>query len=144
MKKFRKPVAMAAAAVALFLVNGAAAQKSAPTDIIMLAEQMKFEQVIPGVSKMILWGNASKGRYGSITRFVKGTFVSWHTHPHDIKVVVISGTLLYDNGSGEKRLGPGSFLQERSSIKHTTAAAADSDLVFFEDGAGPFAVNMSK
>ena len=46
--------------------------------------------------------------------------------------------------SGEKRLGPGLFLQERAAIKHTTAATAESDLEFFEEGAGPFAVQMIK
>jgi hypothetical protein len=40
----------------------------------------------------------------------------------------ISKAMIYGSGSGEQRLGAGSFLQERSNIKHTTAAAPDSDL----------------
>ena len=36
------------------------------------------------------------------------------------------------------------FVQERSTIKHTTAAAPDSDLVFFEEGSGPFDIKMVK
>ena len=121
-----------------------AAKKAAARDMVVPADQMKFLEVRPGISKMTLWGDPAKGPYGAITRFAKGTKVEWHTHPHDIKAVVISGTLLYNNGSGEKRLGPGSFLQERASIKHTTAASAESDLEFFEEGAGPFAVQMVK
>jgi quercetin dioxygenase-like cupin family protein len=120
------------------------AKKSAAKDEVMPASQMKFEQVLPGISKANLWGNPAKGPYGALTRFTKGTRVDWHTHPYDIKAVVISGTMLYDNGTGEKRLGPGSFVQERSSIKHTTAAAADSDVTFYEEGAGPFGVKMVK
>lgn len=119
-------------------------KKSQPKDMVVAGDSMKFQQVMPGISKYTLWGDPAKGPYGSITRFTKGTKVAWHTHPHDIKAVVIKGTLLYDNGSGEKRLGPGSFLQERASIKHTTAASADSDLEFFEEGAGRFAVKAVK
>src|SRR5262249_16448647 len=117
---------------------------AAPKDMVVTADQLKFVQVMPGISKFTLWGDPAKGPYGAITRFAKGTKVSWHTHPHDIKAVVISGTMLYDNGSGEKKLRPGSFLQERANIKHTTAASAESDLEFFEEGAGPFAVKEVK
>jgi quercetin dioxygenase-like cupin family protein len=121
-----------------------ASKSVAPKDMVVPADQMKFQQSMTGISRFVLWGDPGKGPYGAITRFVKGTKVGWHTHPHDIKAVIISGTLLYDNGSGEKRLGPGSFLQERASIKHTTAASAESDLEFFEEGAGAFAVNPVK
>ena len=126
------------------LAAAPASKKAAPKDMVVPADQMKFLEVMPGISKMTLWGDPSKGPYGAITRFKKGTKVEWHTHPHDIRAVVISGTMLYNNGSGEQRLGPGSFLQERASIKHTTAASAESDLEFFEEGAGPFAVKMIK
>ena len=129
----------------LFSIAAAPASKSSKAkDMVVAEDQMKFQQQMPGISKYTLWGDPAKGPYGSITRFAKGTKVAWHTHPHDIKVVVIKGTLLYDNGSGEKRLGPGSFVQERASIKHTTAASADSDLEIFEEGAGPFAVQLVK
>ncbi len=144
MKKFH-PVAVAAVvAMAILLIVAATPHKAAPKDRVVPADQMKFENAVPGVSKSVLWGNPAKGPYGAITHFDKGTKVGWHTHPHDIKAVVISGTMLYDNGSGEQRLGPGSFLQERSTIKHTTAAGADSDLVFFEEGSGPFDIKMVK
>lgn len=128
----------------LFVFIAATPKQTAPKDMVMAGDQMHFQEVMPGISKVTLWGDPAKGPYGAITRLTKGTKIGWHTHPHDIKAVVISGTLLYDNGSGEKRLGPGSFLQERASIKHTTAATADSDVEFFEEGAGPFAVNMVK
>jgi len=129
----------------LFAVAAAPARKSAAAkDMVVAADQMKFQQVMPGISKVMLWGDPDKGPYGAITRFAKGTKVGWHTHPNDIKAVVIKGTLLYNNGSGEKRLGPGSFLQERATVKHTTAASADSDLEFLEEGAGPFAVQLVK
>ncbi|MDQ6801351.1 MAG: DUF4437 domain-containing protein [Acidobacteriota bacterium] len=130
--------------VFLALAATPAAKSTAAKDMVVLADQMKFQQVMPGISKYTLWGDDKKGPHGSITRFTKGTKVAWHTHPYDIKAVIISGTMLYNSGSGEKRLGPGSFLQERASIKHTTAATADSDLMFYEEGAGPFGLNLVK
>jgi quercetin dioxygenase-like cupin family protein len=133
-----------AAAVVLIMVAPDGSSKSAAKDRVVPIEKMQFKAANPGVTRAVLWGDPTKGPYGAITRFTKGTKVDWHTHSHDIKAVVISGTFIYDNGSGEQRLGPGSFVQERSTIKHTTAAGADSDLMFFEEGAGPFDIKMVK
>ena len=66
--------------------------KSAAKDRVVPIEKMQFTQAVPGVSKAVPWGDPAKGPYGAITRFTKGTKVAWHTHSHDIKAVVISGT----------------------------------------------------
>src|SRR2546423_9460962 len=98
----------------------AAIAASPARDRVVPAGQLQFKATPQaGITRATLWGNPAKGPYGAITRFAKGTKVGWHTHSHDIRAVVISGTLIYDSGSGEQRLGPGSFLQERSTIKHT-------------------------
>jgi quercetin dioxygenase-like cupin family protein len=131
------------AALALVFLVAATPHKTVSKDMAVSHDQLKFVQQMPGVSKSLLWGDEAKGPHGTITRFAKGTKVDWHTHSHDIKVVVISGTLVYDNGSGEQRLGPGSFLQERSTVKHTTAAP-DSDVEFYEESNGPFDLKMVK
>ena len=144
MKLMQKLATSSAVFVALVLVMAASPKKTAPQDRAVAASQMHFTEAMPGISKAMLWGDPAKGPYGAITRFKKGTKVGWHTHSYDIKAVVISGTMIYDSGSGEQRLGPGSFLQERSSVKHTTAAAPDSDLEFFEEGSGPFDIKMIK
>ena len=144
MKMAHKLAIVAALSVALILLIAASPKKRGAVDRTVPASQMHFTEQQPGISKAVLWGDPDKGPYGAITRFTKGTKVGWHTHSHDIKAVVISGTLIYDSGSGEQRLGPGSFLQERSTIKHTTAAASDSDLEFFEEGSGPFDIKMIK
>ena len=144
MKLFSRFATVLFIGTVVFLALAATPASKSAKDKVMSSEQMKFQEVMPGISKYNLWGDPAKGPYGAITRFAKGTKVGWHTHPHDIKAVVISGTMLYDNGSGEQRLGPGSFLQERASIKHTTAASADSDLEFYEEGAGAFDVKLVK
>lgn len=138
------PKVIAALALMLLVAATATSHKTASKDMTVSPDQLKFVQVMPGISRAMLWGDGAKGPYGAIARFAKGTKVDWHTHSHDIKAVVISGTLLYNNGSGEQRLGPGSFLQERSTVKHTTAATPDSDLEFYEEGTGPFDVKMVK
>jgi quercetin dioxygenase-like cupin family protein len=145
MKWHNKLAAVAVLTVVTVLFIAVTPKKVVVKDMVVPSQQLKFEPTPqPGISRAVLWGDPAKGAYGAITRFTKGTKVDWHTHPHDIKAVVISGTLLYNNGSGEQRLGPGSFIQERSTIKHTTAAAPDSDATIFEEGAGPFAVTMVK
>ena len=138
------PKVTVALALVLLVAATATSHKTASKDMAVSHDQLKFVQAMPGVSKAMLWGDPAKGPYGAITRFAKGTKVDWHTHSHDIKAVVISGTLLYNNGSGEQRLGPGSFLQERAAVKHTTAATTDSDVEFYEQGSGPFDVKMVK
>jgi quercetin dioxygenase-like cupin family protein len=45
---------------------------------------------------------------------------------------------VYDCGTGEKRLGPGSYLFEPAGLKHTAGAGEDADCVFFEEGSGAF------
>lgn len=61
-----------------------------------------------------------------------------------IKLVVISGTFVYNTGGGERKLGPGSFLLEPAGLKHTSDASADSDLLFFEESDGPFDITPAK
>src|ERR1700681_2032374 len=112
MKLFSRFATVLFTGTVIFLALAAtpASKSAAAKDAVVPAELMKFQEVMPGISKCNLWGDPTKGPHGAITRFAKGTKVAWHTHPHDIKAVIISGTMLYDNGSGEQRLGPGSFL----------------------------------
>ncbi len=133
------------AAACLWAVPATPSPAAPKKEVIISAAQLHFEEAVPGVSKATLWGDPAKGSYGAITRFAKGTKVALHTHSHDIKIVVISGTLVYGTPSGgEKRLGPGSFLHERGGIQHTTAAADDSELMFFEESTGAFDLKIVK
>ena len=86
----------------------------------------------------------TKGKYATITKFVKGTKNALHIHSHDIRIVVISGTLLYNSGSSEKRLGPGSYLLQPRGLRHMSGASDDADCIFFEESDGPFDIKMVK
>lgn len=111
---------------------------TAPREVVMMAGQMQFKEMAPGVSKAVLWGDPAKGPYATITRFSKGYKIAMHYHSHNIKAVVISGTFVYDSGSGEQRLGPGSYLFEPKRKHHTSGAGDDEDCVFLEESDGPF------
>lgn len=116
----------------------AATSHGASKEVVWPADAVVFKQVIPGISKAALWGDPSKGAYATLTRFTRGTRADWHTHSHDIRVVVISGTFIYDSGSGERRLGPGSYLLRPAGVKHVSGAGAEADCVFLEESDGAF------
>jgi quercetin dioxygenase-like cupin family protein len=138
----RTKLAIALAAILTIFGAGAAAppahKATRPKEMVMMADQMQFKEMMPGVSKAVLWGDPAKGPYGTITRFSKGFKAGKHYHSHNIKAVVISGTLVYDSGSGEQRLGPGSYLFEPKGKHHNSGAGDDADCVFLEQGDGAF------
>lgn len=115
---------------------------SAAKEVVWPADQLQFKPVQPGITKAVLWGDPTKGAYGALTRFAAGTKVPLHTHSHDIKVVVISGTFVYGTTGGEQRLGPGSYLFEPGGKKHTSGAEAGADCLFFEESPGKWDIQM--
>lgn len=119
-------------------------EKSVSKEVVIPAGQMQFKDAVPGVIKAVLWGDPAKGAYATITKFAKGTKNALHTHSHNIKVVVISGTFVYDSGSGEKRLGAGSYLFEPAGMRHTSGAGLDGECVFFEESDGAFDLKPAK
>lgn len=147
MRRMKTQVASIAALLVVFALCGAAlaADKPAATkEVVWPGAGMRFMQVIPGVGKVVLWGDATNGAYAAITRFAKGQKNPLHTHSHDIKMVIISGTWLYDSGTGERRLGAGSYLLVPAGQKHTSGAGDDADCVFFEESDGPFELLPAK
>ena len=112
--------------------------------VVMPASDMKWADLdpgAPGVKVADLWGNhASGGAFGALFRLPAGFAAPLHTHTHDMKVVIISGTYIQaPEGKPEFRLGPGSyFFQPGGSYRHTTTCDKASDCVFFVESTGPF------
>jgi anti-sigma factor ChrR (cupin superfamily) len=111
--------------------------------VVMPAGDMKWTDLdpgAPGVKVADLWGNHANGAFGALFRLPAGFAAPLHTHTHDMKVVIISGTYIQvPEGKPEFRLGPGSyFLQPGGSYRHTTTCDKASDCVFFVDSKGPF------
>ena len=113
------------------------------TEIIQ-GSALKFTDVMPGVSKQDLWGDA-RGQHGGITRLKAGFAAPMHTHSYDVRMVVISGTLIHGDAAGEMtRLGPGSYCYIPAGLKHTTGCDKGSDCQFYEEQPGNFDLNLVK
>jgi quercetin dioxygenase-like cupin family protein len=123
--------------------------KSAPKGaarraVIVPAADLKWVDLdpagAPGVKAADVWGDHTKGAFGGFTKFPAGFVAPLHTHTHDFKIVVISGTFIHTpEGKPEIRLGPGSyFLQPGGNYKHTTACDKASDCLFFTQSDGKF------
>ena len=94
----------------------------------------------PGVKVVDLWGDHATGAYGALIRLPAGFAAPLHTHTHDMKVVILSGTYIQvPEGKPEFRLGPGSyFMQPGADYRHTTTCGAGADCVFLVESEGPF------
>ena len=138
--------------VVSFLVVAAAAQGAEPTKaktaskgkkaVIMPAGDMKWAALDPKSPEVLsvdLWGDHTKGAFGGLTKFPAGFSAPLHSHTAELKIVMISGTLIHGpEGKPEVRLGPGSYLKEPGGYKHTTACDKASECVFFLEGSGKF------
>jgi anti-sigma factor ChrR (cupin superfamily) len=94
----------------------------------------------PGVKVADLWGDHRKGPFGAIFRLPAGFAAPLHTHSHDMRVVIISGTYIQQpEGKAEFRLGPGSYLlQPGGSYRHMTRCDQSADCVFLVTSGGAF------
>jgi anti-sigma factor ChrR (cupin superfamily) len=128
--------------------SGTTAAKPAPKRaesrlVVMPASDMKWTDLdpgAPGVKVADLWGNHASGAFGALFKLPAGFAAPLHTHTHDMKVVIISGTYIQaPEGKPEFRLGPGSyFLQPGGNYRHTTTCDKASDCVFLVEGKGAF------
>jgi len=117
-------------------VQGKASKKK---DLIFVAaEDAKFKDVVPGVAKAVLWGNHDKGPYGAFTKFVPGFDAGMHTHTNDLRIVVLKGAYLYKDDAGEKRVGPGQFIQLPGGRKHWSGGDKQEGALFYEESSGKF------
>jgi anti-sigma factor ChrR (cupin superfamily) len=129
-------------------VPGTTTAKPAPKPaasrlVVMPASEMKWTDLdpgAPGVKVADLWGNHANGAFGALFTLPAGFAAPLHTHTHDMKVVIISGTYIQaPEGKPEFRLGPGSyFLQPGGNYRHTTTCDKASDCVFLVEGKGAF------
>ena len=129
--------------------SGEAKAKSAPRTgprqpVIWPAGDLKWADLdptgAPGVKIADLWGNHAKGAYGAFFKFPAGFAAPLHTHTHDMKIVIVSGTFIQGpQGKPEFRLGPGSYLmQPGGNYRHTTACDSASECLFFAESSGKF------
>ncbi len=94
----------------------------------------------PGVKIAVLWGDFQNGSFGAFFRLPAGFAAPLHTHTHDMKLVIVSGTYIQGpDGGHEFRLGPGSYLlQPGGDYRHTTGCDHALDCLFFVESGGAF------
>jgi hypothetical protein len=120
------------------LAVGLAQSKGGKEPQHVTPDDAKFKEVLPGVSKAVLWGDDAKGPYGAFTRFKPGHKNSLHSHSSDIRLVVLKGAYLFGTDKGEKRVGPHGYLFIPGGTKHTSAADEKEGVLFYEESQGKF------
>ena len=132
------------ALVVLAQVAALGQETSANAPVPMAAADLKWIDLdpagAPGVKVARLWGDHTKSGFGAFFKLPAGFAAPLHTHTHDMKVVIVSGTYVQaPEGKSEFRLGAGSYLmQPGGGYRHTTSCDGASDCVFFVESEGPF------
>jgi mannose-6-phosphate isomerase-like protein (cupin superfamily) len=140
MKRTWTGLAVAAALAVAYMVGFAQGQQL----LFVPPDKATFTEVIPGVSKAVLWGEDDKGPYGAFTKFVPGHDVGIHTHTYDVWLVVLKGAYLYKDDAGEKRVGPGAFIRIPGGHKHWSGGDAQEGALFYEEASGKFDLMPAK
>jgi len=101
-------------------------------------DRADFKEMMPGVSRAVLWGNSDIGPYGAFTKMVPGFDAGTHTHTNDVWLVVLQGAYLYKDAAGEKRIGAGDFLRIPGRMKHWSGGDSKEGALFYEESSGKF------
>ncbi len=104
----------------------------APADI-----QWKESSTIKGAWSATLWGDPTKGAYGTLRKVPAGMDLGKHSHSFDQKVVAVAGTFEFTiEGQEMKELGPGSYILTPAHVKHTSKCKEGAECVYFEEQPG--------
>ncbi len=118
-----------------------AQEKMTKEQVIWPADKIKWVDVpnAGGVKRAVLWGNPDEGASGVLYKFPAGQSFPLHYHTSEMKIVVLSGTLLYTPAGGsENKLGPGSYLSYGPKDQHISGTVQDSECTFFVEQTGKF------
>jgi quercetin dioxygenase-like cupin family protein len=96
-----------------------------------------------GLRTVDLWGQATKGAHGSLTRFPAGLAEPLHTHSRDLRVVIVAGTMAFSiDGAETKDLKPGSFVAIPAGVRHAAICRPTSACEVFLEQAGAMDVKF--
>ncbi len=124
---------------AAFVLAAAGMAVAAEKAVVSSASELKWmdNPAMKGARLAVLWGDPAKGPYGVLKSIPGGTMMGLHTHSHDQKSVVISGSVEFNmQGEPKKDLGPGSFVSIPASAPHDVTCKAGADCVYFEESMG--------
>lgn len=109
--------------------------------VTMTPDQLKWvaNPASADVSMAVLWGDPAKGPHGAFHKFKAGFDAGLHSHSSDMRIAVVSGTLIAGGeGEPEKKLPPGSYEFQPHGVKHVTKCDPASDCVIFVVSSGKF------
>jgi quercetin dioxygenase-like cupin family protein len=87
----------------------------------------------------VVWGDPTKGAHGAFHKFKAGFDAGLHTHSSDVRVAVVSGTIIAGpEGGPEKKLPPGSYEFQPHGVKHVTKCDPASECLIFAVVSGKF------
>jgi len=118
-----------------------AQEKMTKEQVIWPADKIMWEEVpnTGGVKRAVLWGNPDNGASAVFYKFPAGTKFPLHYHTNAMKIVVLSGTLVYTpEGGSENKLGPGSYLSFGPLDRHLSRSGEGSECIFFVEQPGKF------
>lgn len=96
-----------------------------------------------GLRTVDLWGQATKGAHGSLTKFPAALAEHLHTHSLDLRVVVVAGTMAFSiDGRETKDLGPGSFVTIPAGVRHFAICRPASPCEVFLEQSGAMDVKF--
>ena len=105
---------------------------------IIPAESIKWVPARPGQDVSVLWGDPRTGPFGRFNRFAAGFEDRPHYHTRDLRVVVVSGTMVVRIGeSASQEVGPGSYQLIPGGTAHTHSCKAGGVCVVFVQQDGP-------
>ena len=91
------------------------------------------------VSMAVLWGDPATGPHGAFHKFKAGFNAGLHTHSSDMRLAVISGTMIAaSEGGPERKLPAGSYEYQPHGVKHVTKCDAASECIIFVVSSGKF------
>ena len=154
MKKLATSSLLLAACLCVFVVSSVVADEKAPAKpgveagagnkmthkapVLWPAGAIQWAEDpdMKGTYLAALWGDPKKGAYGTLEKWAAGTEVKLHTHSHDVKGVIVSGTLTLTLDGKTTELGPGSYLFMPGWHPHSTKCSPGADCIFFAEQPG--------
>lgn len=104
-----------------------------------------FKELVPGVSRAVLWGDPDNGPHGAFVKFAPGIQHALHTHTNDIRIAVLKGAYLYRPEQGaEQRIGAGHYLFLPGGDRHFSGGDAKEGALFYHESPGKFDLNFVK
>jgi quercetin dioxygenase-like cupin family protein len=108
--------------------------------VTMTPDQLKWvpNPANADVSMAVLWGDPAKGAHGAFHKFKAGFDAGLHSHSSDMRIAVVSGTLIAGDGGPERKLPAGSYEFQPHGVKHVTKCDPASECVIFVVSSGKF------